>query len=158
MTRTKIGESPLSGVLLLAIASASWAAAAQDADVWPGSQWPAAAPEAVGMDSALLAQARDWALTGGGSGLIVRRGRVVMQWGDPQQTYDLKVEGGFGIYEAPEPWGPWRTVFFTEAWDMGPGESSSLPTKWISPDGRTCHLVFSGDDGFCVRKLTLRGR
>lgn len=67
-----------------------------------------------------------------------------------------RYQGGFGIYEAPEPWGPWRTVFYTEAWDMGPGESSSLPTKWMSEDGRTCHLLFSGDDCFSVRKVTLR--
>jgi CubicO group peptidase (beta-lactamase class C family) len=69
-----------------------------------------------------------------------------------------RYQGGFGIYEAPEPWGPWRTVFFTETWDMGPGESSSLPTKWMSEDGRTCHLVFSGNDCFSVRKLTLHVR
>lgn len=60
--------------------------------------------------------------------------------------------GGFGIYDAPEPWGPWTTVFFAEKWDVGPGETSSLPTKWMSPDGRSAHLVFSGDDYFSVRK------
>jgi hypothetical protein len=27
----------------------------------------------------------------------------------------------------PEPWGPWRTVFFTNEWDVGPGETSSFP-------------------------------
>ena len=64
-----------------------------------------------------------------------------------------RFQGGFGIYEAPEPWGPWRTVFFTEAWDTGPGETSSLPTKWMSDDGRTCHLLFSGDDCFSVRRV-----
>jgi hypothetical protein len=67
-----------------------------------------------------------------------------------------RYQGGFGVYEAPEPWGPWRTAFYTEAWDIGPGETSSLPTKWMSEDGRTCHLVFSGDDCFSVRKATLR--
>jgi len=69
-----------------------------------------------------------------------------------------RYQGGFGIYEAPEPWGPWHTVFFTETWDMGPGESGSLPTKWMSEDGRTCHLLFSGNDCFSVRKLTLHGK
>jgi CubicO group peptidase (beta-lactamase class C family) len=69
-----------------------------------------------------------------------------------------RYQGGFGIYEAPEPWGPWRTVFFTETWDMGPGESSSLPPKWMSEDGRTCHLLFSGNDCFSVRRLTLHVR
>jgi CubicO group peptidase (beta-lactamase class C family) len=69
-----------------------------------------------------------------------------------------RYQGGFGIYEAPEPWGKWRTVFFTENWDTGPGESSSLPTKWMSEDGRTCHLLFSGNDCFSVRKITLHGK
>ena len=69
-----------------------------------------------------------------------------------------RYQGGFGIYEAPEPWGPWRTAFFTETWDMGPGETSSLPPKWMSEDGRTCHLLFSGNDCFSVRRLTLHER
>jgi CubicO group peptidase (beta-lactamase class C family) len=68
---------------------------------------------------------------------------------------DTRFEGGFAIYDAPEPWGPWTTAFFTEAWDVGPGETSSIPTKWISDDGRTIHLVFSGDDHFSVRRATL---
>jgi CubicO group peptidase (beta-lactamase class C family) len=69
-----------------------------------------------------------------------------------------RFQGGFGLYEAPEPWGPWRTVFHTENWDVGPGETSSFPTKWMSQDGRTCHLVFSGADCFCVRRADLTVR
>ena len=68
------------------------------------------------------------------------------------------LHGGFGIYDAPEPWGPWTTVYYTEEWDVGPGETSSLPTKWMGADGKTLHLVFSGDDSFSVRKLTLELR
>lgn len=67
-----------------------------------------------------------------------------------------RFQGGFGVYEAPEPWGPWRTIFFTTDWDVGPGETSSFPTKWMSEDGRAVHLVFSGDDFFSVRKATLK--
>ena len=63
-----------------------------------------------------------------------------------------RYQGGFGIYDAPEPWGPWTTAFFTEAWDVGPGETCSLPPKWMSPDGRTIHMVFSGDDALSVRR------
>jgi hypothetical protein len=66
-----------------------------------------------------------------------------------------RFQGGFGIYDAPEPWGPWTTVFFTNAWDVGPGETSSLPTKWMSHDGRTVHFVFSGDDCFSVRQAQM---
>jgi CubicO group peptidase (beta-lactamase class C family) len=68
---------------------------------------------------------------------------------------DTRYAGGFGIYDAPEPWGPWTTAFHTNAWDAGPGESSSLPTKWMSGDGCTVHLVFSGEDHFSVRKGTV---
>jgi hypothetical protein len=71
---------------------------------------------------------------------------------------DTRFAGGLSIHDAPEPWGPWTTVFHTDRWDAGPGESSSFPTKWISADGLTLHLVFSGDDCFSVRQATLRLR
>ena len=64
-----------------------------------------------------------------------------------------RFQGGFGIYESPEPWGPWHTVFYTRDWDVGPGETSSFPSKWMSTDGKTCYLVFSGNDCFSVRKV-----
>ncbi|UCG56912.1 MAG: serine hydrolase [Phycisphaerales bacterium] len=69
---------------------------------------------------------------------------------------DMRFTGGLGIFDAPEPWGPWTTVFYTEKWDVGPGETNSFPTKWISNDGKTCCLLFSGDDCFSVREATFR--
>ncbi|MHC4432354.1 MAG: serine hydrolase [Planctomycetota bacterium] len=73
----------------------------------------------------------------------------------PMSTHPqgMRFQGGFGIYDAPEPWGPWTTVYYTEDWDVGPGETNSFPTKWMSDDGKICHLVFSGDDHFSVRKV-----
>jgi CubicO group peptidase (beta-lactamase class C family) len=68
---------------------------------------------------------------------------------------DARFRGGFGIYDAPQPWGPWTTAYFSAAWDTGPGETGSLPTKWMSTDGKTIHLVFSGDDCFSVRRADL---
>jgi hypothetical protein len=68
---------------------------------------------------------------------------------------DMRSRGGLGIFDAPQPWGPWTTVYYAQDWDVGPGETSSFPTRWISDDGRTCHLLFSGDDCFSVRKATL---
>jgi CubicO group peptidase (beta-lactamase class C family) len=65
---------------------------------------------------------------------------------------DARFEGGFGVYDAPEPWGPWTTVYFTRRWDAGPGESCSFPTKWMAPTG--AYLLFSGNDSFSVRGLT----
>jgi hypothetical protein len=65
---------------------------------------------------------------------------------------DTRFTGGFGIYDAPEPWGPWTTAFFTPRWDMGPGEHGDFPAKWMSEDGTSAWLVFSGDDAFSVRR------
>ncbi|MBE9570421.1 MAG: serine hydrolase [Proteobacteria bacterium] len=68
---------------------------------------------------------------------------------------DGRYTGKFGVFDAPEPWGPWTTVYYTDDWDVGAGETGSFPTKWMSDDGKTMHLVFSGDDAFSVRKATL---
>jgi hypothetical protein len=69
---------------------------------------------------------------------------------------DTRFEGGFGIYDATDPWGPWTTAYFTPKWDVGPGEHGDFPAKWMSADGTTAHLVFSGDDAFSVRQATFR--
>ena len=61
-----------------------------DVAVWPLPQWPRAEPADMGMDVSKLAAARDYALTGEGSGLITRHGRLVMSWGDSRKRYDLK--------------------------------------------------------------------
>ncbi len=68
---------------------------------------------------------------------------------------DTRFKGGFGVYDAPQPWGPWSTAFYTEKWDVGPGEHGDFPAKWMSKDGREMYLVFSGEDSFSVRKATL---
>jgi hypothetical protein len=72
---------------------------------------------------------------------------------------DTRFVGGFAVYDAPEPWGPWTTAYWTRQWDVGPGEHGDFPAKWMSADGRTLHLVFSGDDCFSVRAcfVELRG-
>ncbi len=68
---------------------------------------------------------------------------------------DTRFKGGLGIYDAPAPWGPWTTVYFSEKWDMGPGETASVPAKWLDAERMTMHLVFSGDDYFSVRRAQL---
>jgi CubicO group peptidase (beta-lactamase class C family) len=72
-----------------------------------------------------------------------------------QAGADRKVGAGFGVFDAPEPWGPWTTVCYASAWDVDPGETCSFPTKWMSPDGKTLYLVFSGGDCFAVRRAIL---
>lgn len=68
---------------------------------------------------------------------------------------DPRFAGGLGIYDAPEPWGPWSTAYFAETWDVAPGETASIPTKWIAADGRSFHLIFSGEDCFSVRRAEI---
>lgn len=53
-------------------------------------EWERASPASQGMDESKLQQARQYALTGGGSGYIIRGGKLVMSWGDPKKRYDLK--------------------------------------------------------------------
>ncbi len=72
-------------------------------------------------------------------------------------------QGGWGLFDAPEPWGPWTTVFATHDWGLGETHGYRLPTKWISADGTALQLVFSGRthegteyDAFCVRRMDLR--
>src|SRR5688572_27340274 len=60
------------------------------AHVFPGKAWETATPAEAGLDEAKLAEARDYALTSGGSGVIVRHGKLVMSWGDQAVLYDLK--------------------------------------------------------------------
>jgi hypothetical protein len=89
------------------------------------------------------------------SGVSYNMGLKRYLWCQIGRGSDTRFTGGFAIYDAPEPWGPWTMVFHTQNWDTGPGETASIPTKWISHDGRTVHLVFSGNDCFSVRKGTL---
>ena len=60
--------------------------------VWPAADWPGATPAEVGMDAAKLAEARNYALRGGGSGCVIRHGRRILTWGDLKQLYDLRSE------------------------------------------------------------------
>jgi CubicO group peptidase (beta-lactamase class C family) len=65
---------------------------------------------------------------------------------------------GWGIFDAPHPWGPWTTAFITHDWGLGDTHGYRLPSKWISADGKTIWMVFSGrkeNDAFCVRRMTM---
>lgn len=81
-------------------------------------------------------------------------GRYIWWQGIPN-TEDVRFSGGIRIYDAAEPWGPWSLVYNATLWDIGPGDLGNFPSKWISSDGLTMYLAFSGDDKFSVRKATL---
>jgi len=77
----------MKALVLLALLGVG-AAAAQAP--WPVPDWPKATPAAQGMARAALEKARDYALRGDGSGMIIRHGRLVFHWGDLRRRYDLK--------------------------------------------------------------------
>lgn len=72
----------------IVVSAATYPAADTDADDNHG--WVRVTPAEAGMDATLLTQASDYALTGGGSGVISRRGRIVHSWGDIDARVDLK--------------------------------------------------------------------
>ncbi len=87
------------------------------------------------------------------------------------ERYIASAQGGTvgetGLFDAPEPWGPWTTIDDYQNWG-GFGERESLgvdfPTKWISRDGKVMWAVFSGGrlgkgddilDSFNLARVTL---
>jgi hypothetical protein len=72
---------------------------------------------------------------------------------------DTRSFGGFGIYSAANPWGPWSPVYYTEKWGVGPGDRGEFPTKWMGSQGINAsgdmYLIFSGNDSFAIRKGTI---
>jgi hypothetical protein len=74
---------------------------------------------------------------------------------------ELKTHSGaLGIFEAPEPWGPWSTVYYDARWSNGfRTYHQRIPPKWISRDGTSFWLLYSGLDGglydFCLKQAHL---
>jgi hypothetical protein len=75
--------------------------------------------------------------------------------------------GQVGLFEAPEPWGPWATVGYYDDWGRFGASASGdflglvLPTMWMSADGRTLWCIYSGEhqfDAFRVVRATLKIR
>jgi hypothetical protein len=60
--------------------------------------------------------------------------------------YSTTAEGNLAVFEAPAPWGPWRTVYYGNI-----GRTtfySNFSQKWMSADGRDFVLVFSGTGAY----------
>jgi hypothetical protein len=54
-------------------------------------------------------------------------------------------QGSWGIFDAPEPWGPWTTVAYYTHWlDTVNKHMYVLNQKWMSADGKTFWMIFSG--------------
>lgn len=50
------------------------------------------------------------------------------------------------VYEGPTPWGPWALAHYDPAWEQDHiAYLPQIPPCWLSPDGRSGVLMFSGD-------------
>jgi hypothetical protein len=71
--------------------------------------------------------------------------------------------GKWGLFDAPEPWGPWTTVAYDTdfpTWTYTPVGGRPawchvFPTKWISADGLTVWQANDRGDRFNLVKVTL---
>jgi hypothetical protein len=77
--------------------------------------------------------------------------------------------GGLMVLVSSQPWGPWQTVFSSDGdtWpggtstsecgstEWGSGERADIPTKFMSPDGRTFYLFSSGGDCLSIARGVL---
>jgi hypothetical protein len=78
---------------------------------------------------------------------------VAVSYNPGLQRYILTTEhtkshaGYIGIFDAPEPWGPWTTVEYDNNgnWEgFGKTFYWNFPTKWLSSDGKDFTLAFTG--------------
>ena len=58
------------------------------------------------------------------------------------------MKGNIGIFEAPEPWGPWSTVLYENQFGKGEIQQKTFfynfSNKWLSKDGKEFVLIFTG--------------
>ena len=80
----------------------------------------------------------------------------------PQESVRTAL-GRLGIFDSPTPWGPWTTIAYHERWlgidDQVDALNYDISTKWLSEDGRTFWMTFSGTgeyDRFNLIKGRLR--
>jgi hypothetical protein len=113
-----------------------WAGLERDAPIWSGSEADA---QAVFADPSV----QPGTFTTASVVYDAPLGRYLLAaWHGP-------ATGQIGFFEAQTPWGPWATVAYYEDWEglnetAGEATGLSVPTKWMSSDGRALWVVFSG--------------
>jgi len=67
-------------------------------------------------------------------------------------------DGSWGVFDAPEPWGPWTTVaYYTQWMDNNFKFGFSFPQKWLATNGLDFTMVFSGAGGTLDAWNTIKG-
>ena len=72
-------------------------------------------------------------------------------------TMTVNRDGWQAIYDAPEPWGPWTTVYFARDPDLWGGKTivPFFVNKWLSADGKRFVLAFTRNDHWATVEGTL---
>lgn len=71
-------------------------------------------------------------------------GRYILTVDDASAGRNEVSGRGLGIYEAPNPWGPWARVAVFPNWAEEPTFFYNISNKWTTNAGRTTYLIFSG--------------
>ncbi len=82
--------------------------------------------------------------------------RPIHQMGYPESSISQLT-----LYEAPEPWGPWRLFYRDDDWGTYGDYQPNFPTKWMTADGHIMYMVSAGswdDYNFVVQKIALKLR
>ena len=63
--------------------------------------------------------------------------------------HEKSLQGNLGIFDAPEPWGPWTTVKYVNGFGSSAGIAATtffwnFSNKWLSADGKNFVLIFTG--------------
>jgi len=62
---------------------------------------------------------------------------VTAPYGDEANRY-------LGVFDAPNPWGPWTTVAYFDQWGAPENRFEvQIPAKWIEPDGLSFYFEYS---------------
>lgn len=80
--------------------------------------------------------------------------RPIHQMGYPESSISQLT-----LYEAPEPWGPWKLFYRDDDWGTYGDYQPNFPTQWMTEDGHVMYMVSSGswdDYNFVVQKMALR--
>jgi hypothetical protein len=62
--------------------------------------------------------------------------------------------GDLGVFESPEPWGPWKTIGYYDNWQNAKLTLQyNFAPKWWSADGKDFSLIYSDNDSW----ISIRG-
>lgn len=76
-----------------------------------------------------------------------------------QMRYPEASRSQLTLYEAPEPWGPWRIFHRDDNWGTYGDYQPNFPVKWMSEDGHVMMMISAGswdDYNLVSQKVALR--